>query len=248
MIGETFGKLTVIYESDRKNHYVCKCDCGNVSTVLKYNLLKGNTKSCGCTRLTQNGLSKKYVAEHNVWRKLISRCNNKNDRSFNDYGGRGISVCGSWINSFEQFLSDMGQRPSSKHSIDRINNDGNYEPSNCRWATRKVQANNCRKNHVVTYRGEKYTIAQLAEATNIPRARLTLRINTLKWSVEDAVNRPLNSFLYPYNGQMLKLSEISKLTGIKRGTLYFRLHYAKQTPEEAFRANGHGRWPLNPER
>lgn len=235
MIGNRYGKLVVSDLSDRKRHYKCKCDCGREVVVLKYNLLKGNSTSCGCVRLKQKGLSTKYPSEHSSWAKMIRRCTNQDDRSYKDYGGRGIKVCEPWRNSFEQFLKDMGPRPSMLYSIDRINNDGDYEPSNCRWATRKTQANNCRKNHYVTYKGETLSLAEVSDKYGIARTTLINRVNLLGWSIEDAIEKDHFAERHYYNGKFLTLPEISKLTGIKYATLRYRLKIAKQEPEVAFR-------------
>ena len=149
--GTRFGRLVV--EDEGKPHpsngvstSICLCDCGKYVTVKNHNLQTGKTSSCGCwvrdaarISATRHGMSR--TPEWNSWDGMISRCTNKNGASWERYGGRGISVCERWM-KFENFLADMGMKPSKKHSIDRINNDGNYEPGNCRWATAKEQACN----------------------------------------------------------------------------------------------------------
>lgn len=158
LTGLKSGRLVVLHyaysEGKRSRAYwQCKCDCGNEKVVVADSLISGRTKSCGCLqkelaadRLLKHGRNRtgKRTREYEVWLHMISRCENENDKSFINYGGRGIKVCDSWRHSFENFLFDMGKRPSTKHSIDRIDVNGNYEPSNCRWVTKDVQARNTR--------------------------------------------------------------------------------------------------------
>lgn len=157
MINEKFGRLTVIsYIGMSKNSmkmWKCKCDCGKIVEVRQGNLKNGHTKSCGClqqeVRVTSN-TTHGHTSNHknsktfNAWVNMKKRCFDKNNKSYHNYGGRGITVCDRWM-KFENFLEDMGC-PSSELTLDRINTDGNYEPSNCRWATQKEQQNNRRNN------------------------------------------------------------------------------------------------------
>lgn len=145
------SRLTVIGEDTPGNRgnrrLVCRCECGTIKTFYRYNLRNGMTRSCGCLRSetmrhreTVHGMT--YTRVHVIWRGLLARCKNPNNPKYKHYGGRGISVCERW-NTFENFYEDMGD-PSPELSIDRINNDGNYEPGNCRWATRSEQRRNQR--------------------------------------------------------------------------------------------------------
>lgn len=129
--------------------YRCKCDCGAVCLVSTQNLRSGKTKSCGCissekTAERNRKHSGTFTPEYSVWCGIKNRCGNPNATSYEHYGGRGIKVCDRWLDSFDNFLSDLGKRPSKQHSIERINVDGDYEPSNCKWATAIEQANNKR--------------------------------------------------------------------------------------------------------
>lgn len=152
--GVRFGALVVL---DRlpgvgRSRWQCRCDCGELTSVLACNLKHDHTKSCGCARRnaarsiglanTRHGMH--TSPEYRAWQSMIRRCESPSHPGFAYWGGRGIKVYDQWRASFDVFLADMGRRPSKTHSLDRINNDGNYEPGNCRWATKKQQVNNRR--------------------------------------------------------------------------------------------------------
>jgi hypothetical protein len=192
LAGKRFGRLVVGSVSHRETPHVfwhCVCDCGTKLTVRSQHLRMGKTRSCGCLRLEckvnfKHG--KTRTDEHSIWLGILARCSNPNVISYHNYGGRGISVCDRW-KTFLNFLDDMGPRPSKKHSIDRINPDGNYEPSNCRWATQIEQFRNKRTTRRVRLGGKDIPLVEAWEAfgkvvhyeTAITRIRKG-------WSVKDA--------------------------------------------------------------
>lgn len=196
LCGVRFGKLVPrVFQRDQRGgvRWQCDCDCGAVVSVASKNLLSGGTKSCGCRRhepiQATHGMH--GTSTYNTWASMMQRCSNPRARFYSRYGGRGISVCGRWT-SFENFYADMGPRPSTKHSIDRVDNDGNYEPGNCRWATRFEQARNRGNNHRLTLGGETMTMTEWAERTglNCPTIRRRLKLG---WSTEDALTIQLGA-------------------------------------------------------
>lgn len=171
--GSRFGRLVVISESTVRTKYRyfgCLCDCGNSASVRGDYLRSGKTKSCGCiarettaARNLRHGhtVGGKLSGAFNSWRGIIERCLNRTGKMYENYGGRGITVCDRWM-TFESFLSDMGERPLGC-SIDRIDNNGNYEPGNCRWATPSQQSSNTRRSRLITFNGETLNIGVWAK-------------------------------------------------------------------------------------
>lgn len=173
LVGQRFGKLLVLsYAGTDKHHktlWVCQCDCGSAPiTVVGSNLTKGNSKSCGCVKrehMAQLRAAHRMFGtpEYNTWAGIIQRCTNPNDKAWHNYGGRGIQVCDRWRNSFEAFYEDMGPRPA-RTSIYRIDNNGHYEPGNCRWADYATQGINRRTTHMI----DGKTIKEWAQELGIP--------------------------------------------------------------------------------
>lgn len=198
LTGRVFSRLTVI-SLYGKNHrgklmWDCVCSCGSKIVVNGEYLKNGDTQSCGCFKIENaKALYTKHGAigtsEYRIWVHLRSRCQNPNDDAFKNYGAKGVSVCDRWEGEygFINFLSDMGKKPSPKHSLDRFpNNKGNYEPSNCRWATMKEQQNNRTNNSIFEYNGFKGTASQLSDKFGIKYEVLRLRLRR-GWAVERAL-------------------------------------------------------------
>lgn len=203
LVGKRFGRLIVVQfvnkNKFRKFRWLCQCDCGNNVIVQGDNLKNSHTRSCGCFQKektsinrTKHGHKKKGRASktYMIWVAMIQRCINPNNLAYHYYGGRGIKVCNCWKNSFENFLEDMGECLSG-HSIDRINNDGNYCKSNCKWATRKQQARNRINNHLETYNKKVQCIAEWAEEYDISPTTLWSRLYKYGWSMSKALITPV---------------------------------------------------------
>lgn len=193
IINNRFGRLIAVRRIENSGshaQYLCLCDCGVEIKVTATSLKIGNTQSCGCLRKEVTARRSKTHGRstsrlYTNWYAMIQRCENPHHKNFADYGGRGIKVCDRW-HSFENFLSDMGEPPTSKHTIDRTDNNLGYFHANCRWATRKEQNNNTRASHFVEFQGQRKTLAQWAETIGISRKKLHDRIMKLKWPVEKA--------------------------------------------------------------
>lgn len=196
MIGERNDRLVVAsyFGTDKngKRLWVCKCDCGNeVIRKTEYLHRKGRKKSCGCYKVTNKTIHNMSRTRINrIYRKMKSRCYNKNNYRYKNYGGRGITVCDEWLgkNGFSKFAKwSFENGYSDVLTIDRINNDGNYEPSNCRWVDNYVQANNKSTNRLLSYKGKVQNVKQWSEETGLPYGVIYSRINKLGWSVEKAL-------------------------------------------------------------
>lgn len=192
LIGLKFGKLTVIERAECKNartYWRCKCECGNEKIVQGCNLKSGHTKSCGCT-VIENPPRKSHGRAgtdiYKTWLHIKQRCYDEKTEQYKNYGGRGITVCDRWRDDFQAFYDDISKLPhfgEKGYSLDRIDNNGNYEPNNVRWATAKEQANNRRTNHLITYNGKTQTIAQWADETGINKYTIRTRLSR-GWSAE----------------------------------------------------------------
>lgn len=175
----------------------CACDCGAIKEVAVANVIRGRSKSCGCwssdvliKRNTTHGMVK--APEYSSWTGMKERCNNPNAVQFKDYGGRGIKICDRWNNSFENFFADMGKKPKG-FSIERIDNNGNYCPENCKWDSRRNQSRNTSRTLRITFNGETHCLVDWAEIIGIQSRTLQQRITHRGWSIERALTTPLMS-------------------------------------------------------
>lgn len=204
LTGQRFGRLTAIERvgsnKRRQSLWSCKCDCGSIVVVVGTELNCGHIKSCGCTRreklIAYNKIHKKthgmrYTRLYREWRSMINRCSCESWRDYKNYGGRGIAVCKEWQDNFMAFCEwALANGYDDSLSLDRIDVNGNYEPSNCRWATLKQQANNTRNSHYLEYNGVTKTVRQWSEELGINYNTLYSRITTKGWSIEKALTTP----------------------------------------------------------
>lgn len=194
LTGRRFGRTTAIKYLG-KGRWLCRCDCGTETDVFGLNLRKGYTVSCGCYRKEvegkagiKHGLSES--PEYKIWEGMVERCRNPNSRLYANYGGRGIKL--KW-RSFSAFYADMGPRNDAGLTIERINNDGHYEKSNCRWATREEQANNKTSSRLLSLNGCTMTLAQWSRYTGINDETIRTRIDRHGWRVDEALTTPSGS-------------------------------------------------------
>ena len=196
MAGKKYGRIVVLDRAPNKStgHAVwyCRCACKTIFVARGTHLRKNRVFSCGHTgcRRQLHGMSQSV--EHAIWRGMISRCENANLRCYKHYGGRGIGVAMCWRDSFKKFYSDMGARPSSRHSLDRLDNDRGYEPGNVVWALPHRQANNKRRTRYVTYRGRRMPLCDAVRLAGsfVHHETAWVRIDRSGWSVEKAVETP----------------------------------------------------------
>ena len=197
IIGVKINKLTPIKEieskrikcGDKVRIFLCLCDCGNTTELSLSSIKSGKTKSCGCYRYDNSykthGMIK--TSEYKSWGSLKDRCTNPNNKSYKDYGGRGIKVCDRWLESFENFIEDMGLKPTSKHSIDRKDVNGNYTKENCKWATKIEQMNNTRRNVFYDFNGVQNTLSTIAKTYSVSYHKLWNNVVKQKMSIDDAL-------------------------------------------------------------
>jgi len=203
-VGQRFGRLTVTGrgkpvkrrgKSHSRSTVVCRCDCGAISEFLVDDLKSGKRQSCGCARIeglrertTTHGMSQS--PEYNTWAGMIQRCTNPKDPEFKNYGARGVKVCDSWREDFNAFYSDMGPKPEGT-SLDRADNDGNYEPENCHWVNNITQASNKRSNKRYTLGKLDFTASEWSRLTGVPAKEIIRRIDKIGWTIHRALTEPV---------------------------------------------------------
>lgn len=205
LTGQRFGRLVVMgkaaneAETDHHAMWKCRCDCGKETAVRGTLLRRGSVKSCGCLskemvreRITVHNTThgESYTRLYSIWADMCDRCKRSTNKSYVNYGGRGIRVCAEWedFSAFHKWALASGYR--DELTIDRIDNDGDYEPSNCRWADRKEQGRNRRSNRLLTYKGQTKPLIEWAEQFQIPKHTLARRLKA-GWSIEKALETPV---------------------------------------------------------
>ena len=201
--GERFGKLLVLsfsHINNRRAFWNCECECGTVKAIRSHDLLGSKVNSCGCLKVEQTR-QRNYKHGHSVrgaktrawdiWRGMTERCRNPNHSSWSNYGGRGVKVCPRWL-EFSNFLADMGE-PEENFSLDRINNDEDYCPENCRWANRATQARNTNRNVMLTYNGKTQCLTDWAIEHGISRGTIEHRLKH-NWSIKKALTTPVHRY------------------------------------------------------
>lgn len=213
----TVLEVWTVKRSDNKgtrSRCYAKCSCGNVSEYDYTNVKSGNSKRCKACSLKSRSKSKSTHEmsaksksqggkSYYAWQAMKRRCYNPNSARYEEYGGRGIEVCDRWLDSFESFIFDMGEPPTGEHTIERIDTDGNYEPSNCKWASKKEQANNKRNNRKITAFGKTMNLQQWAEQTGLKRECIAARIGR-GWSNERALGLEGDILKYCADGHKFK--------------------------------------------
>lgn len=205
LVGMKFGRLTVLERADDRvnkkgKHSImwkCLCECGNIKVISRNSLLSHNVQSCGCLRAEKtrerrfrHGLRNTQL--YRAWSNIKTRCYNPKKDTYAYYGGKGITMCQEWLNNFMAFYNwSMNNGYKKGLTIDRLNPNGNYEPSNCRWVTASQQQNNKLNNHIIEYNGEIHTLAEWSSLLNLNYGTLHRRIQYLNWSIEKAFTTPI---------------------------------------------------------
>ena len=200
--GDRFGYLTVISEVEPnitpcgtvQRKFLCRCDCGNEVIRLRSTLQKNQKSSCGCMELTIGDRTRKYTKEqtssflYSTWNGMKQRCLDPNSSHYHRYGGRGVTICEEWLNDYSKFYEWAIKNGASKEmTLDRIDVNGDYEPSNCRWADVETQMNNTSQNRFIEYNGEKLTVMQWSRRTGIEEGTIRMRLDRYGYSVGEAL-------------------------------------------------------------
>lgn len=236
LIGKRFGRLVVLSSADKmhkKTAWNCLCDCGNYTITTSDSLKSGKTQSCGClakerAREANIKHGKIQTPLYKIFASMKQRCYNKNQLKYKIYGARGIKICDEWLKNFNNFYDWAIENGYNKSlSIDRIDNNGNYEPSNCRWVNAKAQALNRRNNVVISYNGETHPLSIWCEKLNLPYERMEQRIKS-GWDAKKAFTTPILSNIerrktFEYNGTNITYYDLCNITGINYKTIKNRI-------------------------
>ena len=256
LTGKEFGKLTVLeyaYTKNCKAYWKCLCDCGKICIVPAGTLLNGTARSCGCNRkesmrkvATKHGLRDTRL--YSIWCNMKQRCYNEKSNRYERYGARGITVCDEWLNDPEAFINwALENGYNDTLSINRINNDLGYSPSNCNWVDNKEQSNNRSSNHLITYNGKTMNMTQWAQEIGIDRKTLSDRIQS-GWSVEKALTTPPKQCApatLTWNGETHNYAEWSRITGISADTILKRVKKGLSPEEILTKPVGRGLYTVN---
>ena len=254
LTGRKFGRLTEVkIVAHGPTKWECSCECGNATVVRSEDLKNGKVVSCGCFAKEVSGTQNYKHGKSNsrifrIWANMLTRCHNSNSPSYANYGARGITVCEEWMDKENGFINfynwTISHGYSEKLTLDRINVNGNYEPSNCRWATPKEQMNNMRRNRIIEYNGEKLTLKQTAEKYNMQEATIRHRLNK-GWSVKDAIEKPLERkpnlnfrHMIFYKGKTQSLADWCRELDIPYGRTGQRINKLGWSIEKAFETKG----------
>lgn len=231
LIGSKFNRLRYIgkAENDKRNKtmWICKCDCGTIKNIQATQVKNQRVLSCGC--LKDEGNRKTHgLRKHRLYKihsGMRQRCYNENNTAYKNYGGRGITVCDEWKNDFQSFYDWSMENGYQKGlSIDRINNDGNYEPSNCRWVDTKTNNNNKRNVHYVTYKNKTQSLMSWCEELDLDYGIISSRIVEYGWDIERAFTTKSRKYdKVVYDGKEMTVSELAKELGLNYDTLRSRL-------------------------
>ena len=205
LTGNRYGALVAVSPSHAKSPsryrlWDCLCDCGEVVLVDSHTLTRGQKKACGIGGHNWNRIladrprtpAKSNSSEYSSWQKMKTRCLNPRSQKYPDYGGRGITIHQPWVDSFDSFLADMGLKPTPRHTVERTDNDGNYEPGNCRWATGPEQRRNQRRSFYVEWEGRRLLLVDIASEMGLSYSAIAGRLKN-GWDIERALTTPIRT-------------------------------------------------------
>lgn len=227
--GKKYGKLTVLEFShvNRQVHWLCLCECGNTVVVRGNHLRGGGVTTCGCIHFKSSGMSGSPI--YQVWQAMKDRCYNTQNRHYRNYGARGITVSDRWLESFNNFFEDMGERPFDGATLERVDNSKGYSKDNCKWATRHAQMANTRVSRLLTYNGETKCLTEWARGIGVDPKTLYYRLKQ-GWTLEKALTttatpaRGRKVRMLTYNGKTLCLKDWARELGIGTDTLRDRIN------------------------